>query len=297
MERPDLDDDNPDRAWFESTDVKWVEPELREPEAMKGKAPKVLISREHLTGTFHSHTTWSDGRHSIEEMVGAAAAIGFQYLGFSDHSRTAAYAGGLTEERMRLQKKELDAVAKGAPIRVFRGSEVDILADGSLDYDAETLAQLDFTVASVHSRFSMDAEQMTERFLSAIRNPFMTILGHLSGRKLLVREPYAVDYDRIFDAAAENGVIVEINGNPQRLDVDWRWLRNGIERGVTFSINPDAHSKAALGHVQNGVWNARKGGIEPKHVFNTKPLDEIEEYLRKRRERAMKATGVKSSSS
>lgn len=290
--KPRLEMDDPDRVWFESAGIAWVEPELRELESIGRKAPELLIRREDLRGTFHAHTTWSDGRHSVEEMAAAAADRGLEYLGFSDHSRSAAYAGGLTEDRMRLQKREIESVARKMPLRIFRGSEVDILADGALDYDEATLAELDFTVASVHSRFGMDVDQMTERILAAVRNPFTTFLGHLSGRKLLVRDPYRVDYARIFEAAAENGVIVELNGSPQRLDVDWRFIRLGLDAGVTFSINPDAHSTAAIDHLHNGVWNARKGGIEARNVFNTKPLEEVEEYLEHRRARAKKLAGV-----
>lgn len=272
-----------DLPWFTRRKLRWIDPELREAEHVSLEAPAVLIRRDDLTGTFHAHTTWSDGRHSIEEMIGGAVERGLQYLGLSDHSRSAAYAGGLTEERVKLQQAEIAAVSKRFGIRVFRGSEVDILADGDLDYTSATLKRFDFTVASVHSRFGMEADVMTERIIAAVKHPRTTFLGHLSGRKLLVRDPYAIDYRRIFEAAAEHGVIVEINGSPQRLDVDWRFLRLGIDCGVTFSIHPDAHSVAALDHLTNGVWNARKGGLEPRHIFNTRPLEEIEEHLKTRR--------------
>lgn len=288
------DDETADRAWFAATKTTWREPEMREEAVADVKQPRSLIRFDHLTGTFHSHSTWSDGKHTLDQMVEAAAAMGLTYLGLSDHSRSAAYAGGLTVERLRLQHAEIESVARKYPVRLFRGSEVDILSDGGLDYDPETLAELDFTIASVHSRFSMDRDQMTERIVNALRNPFTTFLGHLSGRKLLVRDPYDIDYRAIFDAAAENGVIVEINGNPYRLDVDWRWLQEGLDRGVSFSINPDAHSMAALGHLLNGVWNARKGGIPKDRVFNTRPLEEVTEYLEKRRARAIESVSGKS---
>lgn len=272
-----------DLPWFTRRKVAWAEPELREAEHRDLKAPGLLVRREDLTGTFHAHTTWSDGRHSVEEMITAATERGLSYIGLSDHSRTAAYAGGLTEDQVRLQQAEIDSVAARHEIRVFRGSEVDILADGELDYTDATLQRFDFIVASVHSRFGMDAETMTERIISAVRDPRTTFLGHLSGRKLLVRDPYAIDYRRIFEACAEHGVIVEINGSPQRLDVDWRFLRLGLDCGVTYSIHPDAHSMAALDHLTNGIWNARKGGLEAKHIFNTRPLEAIEEHLEKRK--------------
>ena len=277
------DEEPADLPWFRSAGVGFVEPELREAEHDAVSSPTLLVRREDLTGTFHAHTTWSDGKHSVEEMISAAASRGLAYLGLTDHSRTAAYAGGLTEDQVRLQQAEIEAVRERHSIRVFRGSEVDILSDGDLDYTPSTLDRFDFIVASVHSRFSMDADTMTERIVQAVRNPYTTFLGHLSGRKLLVREPYAIDYRRIFEAAAEHGVIVEINGNPQRLDVDWRLLRLGLDCGVTYSIHPDAHSVAAIDHLRNGVWNARKGGLEPKHIFNTRPLEQIEEYLSARK--------------
>lgn len=272
-----------DLPWFEAAGLPWTEPELREDEVDPPESPLVLIRREDLTGTFHAHTTWSDGRHSVADMIDAAAVRGLQYLGLSDHSRSAAYAGGLTPDRLRLQQSEIRSVAERAPIRVFLGSEVDILADGDLDYEPATLRDLDFVVASVHSRFGMDVDEMTERIVRATENRYTTFLGHLSGRKLLVRDPYALDYRRIFEAAAANGVIIELNGNPQRLDVDWRWIRAGLDAGVLFSIHPDAHSTGALDHLTNGVWNGRKGGLEPRHVFNARPLEQVEEYLETRR--------------
>lgn len=265
-----------------------IEPELRETAAVlaRGIDPLGIVSRDDLRGTFHAHSTWSDGKASLEEMIRGAEALGLDYVGMSDHSKSAAYAGGLTEERIRMQHAELRRLEKSVTITVFRGTECDILADGSMDYDDATLASFDFVIASIHSRFSMDPDEMSDRIIRAISNPWVTFLGHLTGRKLLIRDGYSVEYDRIFDAAAQHGVVIEINGNPRRQDLDWKQMQNALDRGVTFSINPDAHSVAALGHVTTGVWNARRGLVPREAVLNTKSVEEIREFLEKRKEQA-----------
>lgn len=277
---------------FEHLGLPVIPPERRELEASRTPAPEILVKRDQILGTFHVHTTWSDGKGTLDEMLDAAADRDLSYVGISDHSQTASYAGGLTPQRVRLQHAEIEGARRKHGIRIFRGTECDILPDGTLDFDDETLSSFDFVVASVHSRFDMPEEEMTERIISALENPWVTFLGHVSGRKLLIRRGYDVDYDRIFRAAAENGVMIEINGAPRRLDLDWPLMERALDAGVHFSIHPDAHSTAALDHVTTGVWNARRGGVPASAVFNTKPVDEVADYLLSRRERAAELTGL-----
>jgi DNA polymerase (family 10) len=263
----------------------YVEPERRESgDDLKLKKRSKLVELKHLRGTFHVHTTFSDGRNTVGEMLSAARDRGWDYVGISDHSPAAYYAGGLTEERLRQQHAEIRRHEPDvAPMRVFRGTEADILGDGTMDYGPKVLSKLDFVVASIHSNFTMERDAMTERILRAMDDPNVTFIGHLTGRLLLSREGYTVDYDRIFDKAAETGVMIEINGNPRRLDVDWRHLRKAVDRGVVFCINPDAHSISEYNALVTGTWVARKGGLAPKHIFNTRDVDEVAELLAKRR--------------
>jgi DNA polymerase (family X) len=273
---------------FELLDLPFVPPELREKGGdLRSLDPSAIVAIDGLRGAFHVHTTWSDGKASLEEMVRAAATRKMEYVGISDHSKTAAYAGGLDETRVSEQHAEIRKLQKISKIRIFRGTECDILPDGRMDYDDETLRTFDFVIASVHSLFTMPKDEMTDRIIRAIGNPWVTFLGHLTGRKLLIRDGYSVEFDRVFDAAATGGVIIEINGNPRRQDLDWTVMRRALDRGVTFSINPDAHSPAALDHLVTGVWNARRGGVPAEAVLNTRPLEEVEEYLEARRRRAV----------
>jgi DNA polymerase (family 10) len=275
-----------EKELFDKSGLAWVDPERRETgEDLKRKRHKRLVEVSDLRGTFHVHTTFSDGRHTVQEMLAAARDRGFEYVGISDHSPAAFYARGLTVERLREQQKEIAAKEKAvAPMRVFRGTEADILPDGSIDYDTKTLAKFDFVIASIHSRFQMTKDEMTERMLRALDNPYVTMLGHLTGRKLLSRDGYTIDYERIFTKAAARGVMIEINGNPNRLDLDWRLIRRALDLGVAFSINPDAHSIHEYAALISGTWVARKAGLTAKEIFNTQPLEKVEAYLSARRQ-------------
>ncbi|HEX9162679.1 MAG TPA: DNA polymerase/3'-5' exonuclease PolX [Thermoanaerobaculia bacterium] len=270
---------------FAKIGVPYIDPERRESaDELARKKRARLIQPTDLRGTFHVHTTFSDGRNTVAEMLKAARDRDYEYVGISDHSPAAFYAGGLTVERLAEQHAELDRrEPEVAPMRVFRGTEADILPDGTMDYGDEVLSKLDFVVASIHSRFNMPKDEMTERILKALDDPNVTILGHLTGRLLLSRDGYTVDYDRVFERAGERGVIVEINGNPHRLDVDWRHIGRAIDRGVMFAINPDAHSIAEMSHVISGTWVARKAGLTAKQIFNTRGVDEVEEWLKKKK--------------
>ncbi|GAC1434644.1 MAG: helix-hairpin-helix domain-containing protein [Thermoanaerobaculia bacterium] len=270
-----------EEEYFKKIDVPFVEPERRESAEDLGRRKRVkLIQPSDLRGTFHVHTTFSDGRNTVLEMLTAARERGFDYVGLSDHSPAAFYAGGLSVERLREQHAEIDRQeTEVAPMRVFRGTEADILPDGTIDYGDEILSTLDFVVASVHSRFNMLGDEMTERMLKALDDPYVTILGHITGRLLLRRDGYTVDFDRIFERAAERRVCIELNGNPNRLDLDWRHITRALDRGVMFVINPDAHSISEMSHVVSGTWVARKGGLTAKQVLNTKSVEEVEEWL------------------
>ena len=265
-----------------------VEPELREDRgeidaAEKHKLPH-LIEWTNLRGTFHNHTTASDGRATLENMVAAAKELGLEYLGIADHSKASFQANGLDETRLAAQVAriaELNAADKG--FRIFAGTECDILKDGSLDFADEVLATLDYVVASVHSSFTMPEAEMTNRIIRACENPHVTMLGHLTGRLLLSREPYQLNIPAILDAAAATGTIIELNANPRRLDLDWRWWPLAKEKGVKCAINPDAHTTAGLQDLLFGVGIARKGWLTKNDVINTLPLTRIESILKAKR--------------
>jgi DNA polymerase (family 10) len=273
---------------FERAGVAFVEPERRESaEDLKRKRRKRLVEMADLRGTFHVHTTFSDGRNTMLEMLRAAAGRGFEYVGISDHSPAAYYAGGLSPERLREQHAEIDRHRGAvAPMRVFRGTEADILADGSIDYGAKILGKLDFVIASVHSRFNMPKDEMTERILHALDDPHVTFLGHLTGRLLLSRDGYTMDFERVFERAGQRGVMIEINGNPRRLDLDWRHVKRALDHGVRFSVNPDAHSIGEYNALISGTWVARKAGLGPKEIFNTRGVEEVGEYFAARKKGA-----------
>ncbi len=272
---------------FKALGLHFIPPELREglgeiEAAEAGELPR-LVELADLRGAFHNHTTASDGRNTLAEMVGAAEALGWEYLGIADHSKSSFQADGLSEAKLLKQVEEIRALnaSKRFKTHVFAGTECDILPDGRLDFDQSILKQLDYAVVSVHSAFSQDEATMTARILRAIEQPHVTMLGHLTGRLLLRREGYTVNTAKIIDAAIANGVIIELNANPQRLDMDWRFWRRAAERGLLCSINPDAHDTAGLEFVRAGVNAARKGWLTAKQVLNTRPLAEVAKYLKK----------------
>src|SRR5690606_38993800 len=244
-----------------------------------------LITFADLRGSLHNHSTYSDGVNTLEEMARYCRdELKLEYLGICDHSKTAVYANGLPIERVQAQWDEIDRLNVAlAPFRIFKGIESDILNDGSLDYPDEILAGFDFVVASIHANLRMNQQKATTRLLRAIENPYTTILGHPTGRLLLSRSGYPIEHKRIIDACAENNVAIEINANPLRLDLDWRWHRYAVESGVLLSINPDAHRISGLQDMQYGVHVARKGGLTAEHCLNTFPLEQIKAYFNRRR--------------
>jgi DNA polymerase (family 10) len=273
---------------YRALDLDPVEPELREDRgeidaAEKHKLPH-LIEWSNLRGTFHNHTTASDGRATLEDMVAAAKELGLEYLGIADHSKASFQANGLDEKRLAAQVARIAELnAADSDFRIFAGTECDILKDGSLDFPDDVLATLDYVVASVHSSFTMPEAEMTKRIIRAMENPHVTMLGHLTGRLLLSREPYQVNIPAILDAAAATGTIIELNANPRRLDMDWRWWPLAREKGVKCAINPDAHSTAGLQDLIFGVGIARKGWLTKNDVINTLPLARIESVLKAKR--------------
>jgi DNA polymerase (family 10) len=281
-----------EREIFAALGLAYIPPELREgmgeiEAAEKDEIPK-LVELSDLRGAFHNHTSATDGSNTLAEMAAAAEALGWEYLGIADHSKSSRQARGLSEE---LLLKQIDQIrelnqSKRFKTRVYSGSECDILPDGKLDFDDALLARLDYVVVSVHSSFGQEESVMTARIIRALENPRATMLGHLTGRILLEREPYRVDTAKVIDAAIANGVVIELNANPHRLDMDWRQWRRAAERGLECSVNPDAHDTRGLEFVRAGINSARKGWLTRKNVINTLPLKSMDAWLAKRRKRA-----------
>ena len=248
---------------------------------------EALIEPSDLRGSMHAHTTYSDGAQSVEEMARAARARGRTYLVLSDHSQSLRVAGGLTPEevvRQREEIREVNRILSGEEVgfRVLHGIESDILADGSLDYDEEVLQTFDLVIASVHSRFEMSEEEATERIVRAVRDPHTHLLGHPTGRLLLRREGYPIDHARVIEACAESSVAIELNANPRRFDLDWRWVEAAADAGVPVAITPDAHSVDEFDYEAWGVRVARKGGLTPEACLNAWSLEELEAWLDRR---------------
>ncbi|HPI06452.1 MAG TPA: PHP domain-containing protein [Saprospiraceae bacterium] len=265
---------------FERANMAFVAPELREDgrhlEPAKLRQLPQLIEEQDIKGVLHVHTTWSDGLHSLREMCEYTRSMGYDYIGITDHSQAAFYANGLKPDRLLAQMAEIDQLnAELAPFRILKGIESDILNDGSLDYPSEILEQLDFVIASVHTNLKMSKEKATERVLRAVENPYTTILGHPTGRLLLSREGYPLDWDVILDACAKHKVAVELNANPYRLDIDWTLIQEAVRRGISISINPDAHSKDGIHDLRYGVFTARKGGLTAADCLNARGVEAV----------------------
>jgi len=279
-------------AFYEHCGLPWIDPVLRETgEEVRlagakggGSSMAEIVSEKKIQGVFHCHTTRSDGAASLEEMVEAARARGYKYLGISDHSQTAFYAQGLKNDAVKEQEKEVRTLQekldkKGADFRIFWGIESDILQDGSLDYPDSVLKRFDFVIASIHQRFSADKETMTERIIQAIRNPYTRFIGHLTGRLLLGRKAYDIDIPKIIAEAAKHDVAIELNAHPQRLDIDWRWGPELRSSGTMISVNPDAHEMVGLDDTRYGVWMAEKALMPARQVVNTRSADEVARWL------------------
>ena len=296
---PPPQDIHDERGLHRALGLDYIEPALREGSgeieaAESGTLPR-LLEVEQLRGTFHNHTTASDGTASLEAMAQAAIDLGLEYLGIADHSKASVQANGLDEARLRAQIAEIQKLnaAWGGDFRLLAGSEVDILKDGTLDYSDDVLAELDYVVASVHNAFTLSEADMTRRIIRAVENPHVTMLGHLTGRLLLRREPYALNVPAVLDACAETGTIIELNANPWRLDMDWRWWRMAKEKGVRCAINPDAHSTQGLQDLFFGARIARKGWLTREDVVNTLPLAKILPLLQaKRRKFGVRGPGI-----
>ena len=279
-----------EKAIYEAAGMDFVTPELREGlfelEAAKNKNLPELVEMGDLKGILHNHSTYSDGKHSLRQMAEYCKELGYEYLGICDHSKSAFYANGLDEGRVAAQHKEIDELNEElAPFKIFKGIESDILYDGQLDYDDDVLASFDFIVSSVHSVLNMNLQKATQRLLTAIENPYTTILGHPTGRLLLRREGYPIDHKAVIDHCAKHNVVIEINANPWRLDLDWRWVHYALEQGVKLAINPDAHEMDGYHHMYFGLLAGRKGGLTKTMTFNALSKEEIEAHFTQRKEK------------
>lgn len=275
---------------YKAAGMCWIQPELREGDtyiqkAIDDRLPD-LIDFHDMKGSLHNHSTWSDGINTLEEMaLYCRDEMKLEYLGICDHSKSAFYAKGLSIDRVLEQHQEIDLLnQKLQGFHIFKGIESDILNDGSLDYPDELLQSFDFIVASVHSNLKMDEQKATARLIKAIENPYTTILGHPTGRLLLSRKGYTFDYKKVIDACAANNVIIEINANPLRLDLDWRWCQYALDKGVWLSINPDAHRVEGFHDMQYGILAARKGGLTKEMCLNALPLDAITEKFQQKKQ-------------
>jgi DNA polymerase (family 10) len=273
---------------FNALGLDFIPPELRENqgeiEASEIHRLPRLIEEHDIKGIFHVHSFYSDGTNSIGRLAQASKQMGFSYIGFSDHSQSARYAGGLGRDGLQKQWKEIDQLNQEMEgFTIFKGIESEILPDGSLDYEGSILKEFDFVIASVHSHFNMSREEMTQRVIKAVRNPYTTILAHPTGRLLLAREPYAIDMMLIIDEASRSKVAIELNAHPYRLDIDWRLCKYAKEKRVKIAINPDAHEEKGLKDTYYGVGIGRKGWLEPENILNAMDLGDMKSFLERRK--------------
>jgi DNA polymerase (family 10) len=279
---------NSEEEIYKRAGLPFIVPEMRE-DIAEWKFVKLkkgaLVTDEDIKGVVHNHTTWSDGVDTIENFVKACKKRGYEYVVISDHSKNAHYAGGLKEEKVLRQMKEIDDLNKKINgIRIFKSIECDILVSGELDYDQSLLKQFDMVIVSIHQLLKMNEEKATARLIKAIENPYTTILGHMTGRQLLIRPGYPVDFKKVIDACAANGVVIELNTNPYRLDIDWKHIPYALEKGVMISLNPDAHSIGEIENIRWGVSAARKGGLTKDMTWNAMSLPAIEGWLKRRKQ-------------
>lgn len=275
-------------ALFEAVGLPFIPDFLREnPSIIHRYSPDVpLVSEESIQGIIHTHTTWSDGTHTIEEMAKACIVNGKSYLVISDHSKSAFYANGLQEARIVEQHREIDSLNNLlAPFKIFKSIECDILNDGRLDYEPDILRSFDLVIASIHSQLKMQEDKAMHRLIQAIENPYTTILGHLTGRLLLTRSGYPVNHRKIIDACIANNVVIELNANPHRLDIDWREMDYALEKGALISINPDAHSIEGMDDIRYGVLVSQKAMLTPRENLSSFTLDAFEQFIRKKHPR------------
>jgi DNA polymerase (family 10) len=275
-----------EEAIYQAAGMAFIPPEMREnvAEWEYNTKSSPLIALEHIKGVVHNHTTWSDGVDSLEDFVAACKKKGYEYVVISDHSQNAHYAGGLKAEQVLLQFDAIEKLNKKlAPFKIFKSIECDILISGELDYDKSLLKQFDMVIVSVHQQLKMPEDKATARLIKAIENPYTTILGHMTGRQLLIRPGYPVNFKKVIDACAANGVVIEINANPYRLDMDWSHIPYAMKKGVPISINPDAHSVYEIDNIRWGVSAARKGGLTKRMTWNAMSLNEILQWLELRK--------------
>lgn len=275
---------------FESASLPFIPAYLRETKSFLENSQKVslenLIQTSEIKGLIHAHSNWSDGAYTIEQMAEELIKLGFEYLVISDHSKAAYYASGLTEQRIKEQHLYIDELNKKLfPFKIFKSIECDILSDGALDYTDKVLSTFDLVIASIHSNLDMDEEKAMKRLLGAITNPYVTILGHMTGRRLLKRRGYPVDHKTIIDACAENNVVIEINSSPHRLDIDWRWIEYALEKNILLSINPDAHSLDEFRYIKYGALVGQKGGLTKEDNLSSFSREQFETYLKETRSR------------
>ncbi len=283
------DDAMSEEEMFEAAGISYIPPFLRESASILIKAKNNfdfsgLIQPNEIKGLIHSHSNWSDGAFTIEQMAEELIRLGFEYLVISDHSKAAYYANGLTEQKIKEQHQYIDELnRKLAPFKIYKSIECDILSDGSLDYTDKILASFDLVIASIHSNLDMDEDKAMRRLMGAIRNPYVTILGHMTGRRLLKRKGYPVDHKTIIEACAAHSVVIEINSSPQRLDMDWRWIDYALEKNILLSINPDAHSLEEFRYIKYGVLVGQKGGLKKENNLSSFSKLEFDTFLESNR--------------